>query len=284
MRLSANKVFPTCPDAARTVGHARERVGTGTWVVGRGARQRLPTQLGRGFRYTGAVMNSLDIPYIICCVLAFIPAIVLHEVGHGVAANLLGDPTAKMAGRLSLNPLRHVDPFGTVLLPAILMLMGGPVFGFAKPVPYNPRFFKNPKVGDLVVGLAGPFTNLLQALLGAAIAWALVLGFGGASYLSLAMSSNNLLYYVFQFLMLFVLYNLYLMMFNLIPIPPLDGSSILALLVPNKYLGTYYRIQQYALPIFFIVVIAVPYVTGIDPVSMYLRATAGNLFNLLLSF
>lgn len=229
-------------------------------------------------------MSSLDIPFAICSILAFVPAIVLHEVGHGTAAFLLGDPTAKSAGRLSLNPLKHIDPFGTVLLPLILMLMGGPVFGYAKPVPYNPRYFKNPKVGDLVVGLAGPFANLLQALIGALIAFAMVTGFGGVSRLSLAMASNDLLYYAFQLVMLFVLYNLYLMMFNLIPIPPLDGSSILALLVPRKYLPTYYRIQQYALPIFFIVVIILPYAFNIDPVSIYLRATAGNLFNLLLPY
>ncbi len=229
-------------------------------------------------------MSSLDIPFIICSVLAFIPAIVLHEVGHGVAAYLLGDPTAKMAGRLSLNPIKHIDPFGTVLMPAMLMLMGGAVFGYAKPVPYNPRFFKNPKVGDLIVGLAGPFTNLILALLGAGLAWAMVMGSGGVAGFGAVLATSELAFYGFFFLQLFSLYHLYLMMFNLIPIPPLDGSSIIALFVPTKHLPTYYRIQRYALPVFFIVVILVPYVTGINPISIYLRATAGTMFSMLFAF
>ena len=93
-------------------------------------------------------MSSYQIILIVCSVLAFIPAIILHEVAHGYVAYKLGDSTAKNQGRLSLNPLKHVDPFGTVILPAILILSGGPVFGYAKPVPYNPNNFKNKKTGD----------------------------------------------------------------------------------------------------------------------------------------
>ena len=93
--------------------------------------------------------------YIIISVLCFVPAIVLHEVAHGFAAHKLGDPTAKSQGRLSLNPLKHIDPFGTVLMPLLLMAMGGPVFGYAKPVPYNPMYFKNLRKGEAIVGLAG---------------------------------------------------------------------------------------------------------------------------------
>lgn len=97
----------------------------------------------------------VNLPYIICSVLSFIPALVLHEVAHGYAAYKLGDPTAKRSGRLSLNPLKHIDPFGTVILPLLLMVMGWPVFGYAKPVPYNPRYFKDPRRDDVIVGLAG---------------------------------------------------------------------------------------------------------------------------------
>lgn len=99
---------------------------------------------------------------IVIMVVAFIPALVLHEVAHGYAAYKLGDPTAKNAGRLSLNPLRHVDPFGTVILPGCLIAMsvlgggGGMLFGYAKPVPYNPRYFKDIRKGELIVGLVGP--------------------------------------------------------------------------------------------------------------------------------
>ena len=86
---------------------------------------------------------NYDLPTIICAVLAFIPALVLHEVAHGFAAYKLGDPTAKSKGRLSLNPLKHVDPFGTVILPLCLLAMNMPMFGYAKPVPYNPAYFED---------------------------------------------------------------------------------------------------------------------------------------------
>lgn len=206
------------------------------------------------------------------------PALVLHEMGHAFAAYKLGDPTAKREGRLSFNPLAHIDPFGTVLMPLMLMLMGLPVFGYAKPVPYNPRYFENPRKGDLVVGLAGPAANLLQALLAAAIAWLLFL----AVPESALFARGTLLYYVFNlFLPLYMLINLFLMFFNLLPIPPLDGSSIFAFFCPVKYLATYYRIQQYALPIFLIVVIAVPYVLNVNPIGAYLDVTAYNLFDLM---
>lgn len=113
--------------------------------------------------------NTEYIIYIICSVLCFIPAIVFHEVAHGIAAYKLGDPTAKSAGRLSLNPLKHVDIFGTVIMPLALMALKMPVFGYAKPVPYNPSYFKDPRKGDLIVGLAGPSANLIMAIIGAAI-------------------------------------------------------------------------------------------------------------------
>ena len=225
-----------------------------------------------------------DIPYIICSALSFVPAIVLHEVAHGFAAYRLGDPTAKAKGRLSLNPLKHIDPFGTVILPLLLIFMGGPVFGYAKPVPYNPHYFKNPRKGDLIVGLAGPAANLLMAIVGAIVAWLLYPlafsidpeGFFGLLFV----------YFYFLFLPLFGMINLFLMFFNLLPIPPLDGSSIFAVLLPEKYLRSYYKVQQYALPIFFIVVFGVPYLFGMagisfNPVSWYLDATAGNIARLL---
>ena len=227
---------------------------------------------------------NLDIPYVVCCILAFIPAIVLHEVGHGFAAYKLGDPTAKAAGRLSLNPVKHIDPFGTVLMPALLMLMNMPVFGYAKPVPYNPMYFKNKKTGDLVVALAGPGANLVQFLVAAALAWILELTVNSAtSGIGYAIAGNIVYQYFYgYFLYLYALYNLYLMVFNLIPIPPLDGSSILIFFVPQKHLPTYYSIQRYALPIFMIVVIVLPYVLNVNPVGWLLQVTAGNLFWLVM--
>lgn len=223
-------------------------------------------------------MGSISLPYLICNILAFIPAITLHEVGHAFVANRLGDPTAKRAGRISINPLKHIDPFGTVLMPLLLMVMNMPVFGYAKPVPYNPRYFKDPRKGDLLVGLSGPAANLLQALLGTAIAWLLALALPVDSL----MASNQLFAYFYgMFLPLYVLINLFLMFFNLLPIPPLDGSSIFAFFCPVKYLPTYYKIQQYALPIFLVAAILLPEVLHVNPIGAYLDATAYNLFFLM---
>lgn len=225
----------------------------------------------------------LNIPYIICSLLCFVPAIVLHEVSHGFAAYKLGDPTAKSMGRLSLNPLKHIDPFGTVIMPLLLMVMGWPVFGYAKPVPYNPMYFEDKRRGDLIVGLAGPAANLVLALIGAGVAWALWPLVTGAS--GQAMLSNTFFqYFYLLFIPMFVLINLYLMFFNLLPIPPLDGSSIFAFLLPERFLPQYYRIQQYALPVFMLIVLVLPYILNVNPIGAYLDVTAGNLANLLIPF
>ena len=224
-------------------------------------------------------MASNELIYILCSVLSFVPALVLHEVAHGFAAWKLGDPTAKRSGRLSLNPLKHIDPFGTVLLPLMLMLMNMPVFGYAKPVPYNPRYFKDPRKGDVIVGLAGPAANLAMACAAALVAWALFDPARGG------LLDNDLFsYFYIWFLPQFALVNLFLMFFNLLPIPPLDGSSIFALLIPVKYLPKYYEIQRYAFPVFMICVVLLPYLIHVNPFSWYLGATAGNLGNLLFPF
>ncbi|MGI6591487.1 MAG: site-2 protease family protein [Eggerthellaceae bacterium] len=222
-------------------------------------------------------MNEAEIAYIVCSILAFIPAIVLHEVSHGFMAYKLGDPTAKSAGRLSLNPLKHIDPFGTVILPLILMAANMPIFGYAKPVPYNPQYFEDRRKGDFMVGLAGPAANLAMALIGAAIAWLL---WPYAN--SLTATGHDLFFYFYlYFLPYFTLINLYLMFFNLLPIPPLDGSSIFARILPERYLESYYTIETYAMPIFMIVLIVLPQLIGFDPFSWYLNITAGNLANLI---
>lgn len=220
-------------------------------------------------------MSLFNIAYYVCIVLAFVPAIVLHEVSHGFAAYKLGDPTAKASGRLSLNPLKHIDIFGTVLLPLFLMISGLPVFGYAKPVPYNPAYFKDKRKGDFIVGMAGPAANLVMALAGGLILH-LLANVGSALY------SQEWFAWLYFFLEEFVIINLCLMFFNLIPIPPLDGSSIIALFIPESKLPKWYAIQQYALVVFMIVIIVVPYVTNWDPVSAYINFTAGGLANLLI--
>lgn len=219
--------------------------------------------------------ETYHIVIIVCSILAFVPALVFHEFMHGFAAYLLGDKTAASQGRLSLNPLKHLDPFGTVILPGLLILMGGPIFGYAKPVPYNPRNFKDPRKGDLIVGLAGPMGNFLLAAI-AAIIYAVMGLFYTPSGIDLALIIYAL------YLPLLITTNLYLMFFNLLPIPPLDGSSIFALILPRKYLPKYYQIQRYALPIFLVVLFLVPYVLHIDIIGIYLQVTAGNLATLLM--
>lgn len=227
-------------------------------------------------------MSSLPSwPYLICSVISFVTAIVCHEASHAFAAFKMGDPTAKGSGRLSFNPVRHIDPFGTVILPFLLMSMNMPIFGYAKPVPYNPRYFKDPRKGDLIVGLAGPCANLLLACL-AALIGALLFNF--APVLQWMTASEFFRYFFLLFLPMFALVNLYLMFFNLLPIPPLDGSSIFTFFLPEKYLPQYYKVQQYAFPIFMIAVILLPQFMRIDPFSWYLNVTAGNLFDLLFPY
>ena len=224
-------------------------------------------------------MSTQYLAYLVCSILSFIPAIVLHEVAHGFAAYKLGDPTAKRAGRLSANPLAHIDPFGTVILPLCMLALNGPVFGYAKPVPYNPAYFKNPKTGDVIVGIAGPAANLAMAILAAAVAWVL---YGAAP--SLVVQSELFASFYLMFLPLFALVNLYLLFFNVLPIPPLDGSSVLALIIPKKHLPKYYQVQRYALPVLMIVLIVLPSVLHVNPIGIYLDSTAGNIGNLLFPF
>lgn len=223
-------------------------------------------------------MTESVIAYYICSIISFVAALVVHEASHGFAAYKLGDPTAKRAGRLSLNPLRHIDPFGTVILPLFLMILHWPVFGYAKPVPYNPRYFKDPRKGDCITGLAGPASNLVMAGVAAALAWAL---YGVWPYLA----QTALGYYFYSFFLpMFCLVNLYLMFFNLIPVPPLDGSSVIALFIPERLLPKWYSIQHYAFPIFMLAMILLPSVIGFNPIAWYLNLTAGNVANLMFPF
>ena len=149
-----------------------------------------------------------------------VPSVVLHEIAHGYVSLRHGDPTARDAGRLSLNPLRHVDLFGTVLLPLMLWSAGAPVFGYAKPVPVNPGHYADLRHGQLATGLAGPAANLALAILGGGAAWTAWL-FGAAD--------GGAMMWLWLVGAAFTQVNLVLMFFNLIPIPPLDGSSVLPL-------------------------------------------------------
>ncbi|MDE2282135.1 MAG: site-2 protease family protein [Actinomycetales bacterium] len=173
--------------------------------------------------------------------LAIVPSIVLHEVSHGYVANFFGDPTAKENHRLTLNPLRHVDPFGTVLLPALLILSHLPAFGYAKPVPVNIGRLRNPRRQSLYVSLAGPIVNILLSGVGYLI-----------SELAIHVTNSS---WMLQFGVTFGIVNLTLAVFNLLPIPPLDGSAIIERFVPRRHLPSYYRFRMRALPIVMVVII-----------------------------
>lgn len=207
-----------------------------------------------------------------------IPSITFHEFMHGWAAYKLGDPTAKNAGRLTLNPIKSIDPFGSILLPLAGLLFGGVIFGYAKPVPYNPMFFKDLRKGEIIVGFAGPSANLMLAVFGAGMAWAAV------PLLAVSSSFANAVYVVGYVL---AEANLVLMFFNLIPIPPLDGSSIVPLFLPDSMLRGWYDIQRYAFGIFIVLVIGVPWIAaqlgmpGFNPIGWYLQNTALALLNLI---
>ncbi|MBX7483782.1 site-2 protease family protein [Qipengyuania qiaonensis] len=174
-------------------------------------------------------------------------AIVFHEVAHGWAALALGDPTAKEKRRLSLNPIRHVDPIGTLLVPGALALFGGPIFGWAKPVPVRGDRLRDPRFGMVAVAAAGPGTNLVLAFVGALI-------FGGISGMFIA-SGNTPPEWLLTAGGVFILINVFLALFNLLPIPPFDGSHIVGGLLPRKWAGNWQKLQSLGM-LFFIVLIA----------------------------
>jgi Zn-dependent protease len=180
--------------------------------------------------------------------LSIVPAIVLHEVSHGFIADRLGDATARNAGRLSLNPVRHIDPFGTLLLPGILIAMNiagvgsGAVFGWAKPVPVRIQNLERPWFDGMLVGLAGPLTNL-------------VLGLAGMLTLRLATPSSDRLV---ELLVWWTLTNFVLLVFNMLPIPPLDGSSVVTWLLPGRLRRAYLSAGRFGILVLLLVLLAFP--------------------------
>lgn len=169
-------------------------------------------------------------------VVALLISVILHEIAHGVVALRLGDPTAKEQGRLTLNPLKHIDPFGSVLLPFLLAQAGQPVFGWAKPVPVDMRRLDDPKRDMIWVAAAGPLMNLLLA-----IVFTLIARTGRLSGYPL----------VFDVGSVFVDINILLATFNLIPLPPLDGGRVLTGLLPLRLAIPFSRLERFGLFILF---------------------------------
>ena len=179
-------------------------------------------------------------------------AIVFHEVAHGWMARALGDPTAAQLGRLSLNPIRHVDPFGTVILPGLLMLAGWPVFGWAKPVPVVKERLRNPRRDMMIVAAAGPGSNLVMAGIAAVALGLLIPREAGAGELS------PLTGFLFANLLMFISINVFLALFNLLPIPPFDGGHIVEGLLPPAVARRYAGLHSKALLIMILLLVVVP--------------------------
>ena len=177
-------------------------------------------------------------------IVVLIFSVVIHEVSHGFVAYALGDPTAKIQGRLTLNPIKHLDFFGSFLVPVFAYLAHLPIIGWAKPVPYNPynlknpfgRFFRGHDWGSVLVGLAGPGANILVAL---------VFGFGirflQGGVLQYSQAAQNL----FDIFSIIVIINLALAVFNLVPIPPLDGSKLLFAVLPYRFREMYAQFERF---------------------------------------
>jgi Zn-dependent protease len=196
-------------------------------------------------------------------------AVILHEISHGVAALWLGDDTAKRAGRITLNPVPHIDPFGSLILPAMGALSGLPILGYAKPVPVNAGRLRKPRRDIVLVSLAGPFTNFVLMAVGALTARAIFQsgdGLGGA----VDQGTSDLLLEVVFF---FAVVNLLLGVFNLLPIPPLDGSAIIERVLPKEWLPGWQRFRPYGI----LVLLVLVFFTGV--VSEIVRPAYDALYD-----
>ena len=203
-------------------------------------------------------MNQNTLFQIATWLIPLIIAIVFHEVSHGLVARRLGDPTAAERGRLTFNPIRHVDPFGTVILPLILALSHAPIFGWAKPVPVNYRRLRHPRRDMVLVALAGPGMNLLLAIVGALVLAATLSFSSNPDSLGTAFLAGNALN--------FVLINLFLAVFNLLPIPPFDGGHVVQGLLPPPLAQSFARIGRYSLLVLVVLLLVLPAI-GINVVG-----------------
>ena len=188
-------------------------------------------------------------------------AITLHEVGHGWVAKQFGDRTAEIQGRLTLNPIRHMDPIGTVLLPGLLLYLGGLVFGWAKPVPINPMNLGNPKRDMFFVAIAGPAANFLMTCFWSVFFTVNVFLFGEQYYLHP---------YIILMAQTGVFINLVLMVFNLLPIPPLDGGRVLRSVVNEKIGRTIDLIEPYG----FFIVVGLLFLGALQPIFKIVQSIA----------
>jgi Zn-dependent protease len=194
---------------------------------------------------------SIDLESTLIFLGVLIPSIILHEISHGLVAYWCGDDTAKRAGRLTLNPVPHIDPFGSIILPLLLSLTSFGVFGFAKPVPVNVGRLRSPRNQAVLVSLAGPATNILIALFAAFVLRTFTLE-GTAVRVVVDLGVVNVV----------------LAAFNLLPFPPLDGSAVVERFMPRSWYPQWLKIRQYTMGVLIIIVLALPRVLN----SIFIRA------------
>ncbi len=197
-------------------------------------------------------MLNVDWGQVLLVVGVLVPSVILHEVSHGVVALFYGDGTAKEAGRLTLNPVRHIDPFGTLLLPAMLALSGLGAFGYAKPVPVQPNRLRNPRQHSLYVSLVGPAVNIVLALLAVVVYRSLFdpIRIGGSLFFDPSLPARIVFYFGFI--------NVILAVFNLLPIPPLDGSAMIERFLPQRWWPAWLKMQKWSMGILLLLVLALP--------------------------
>jgi Zn-dependent protease len=200
-------------------------------------------------------------------------AITLHEVAHGAVAFLLGDPTAKMLGRLTVNPLKHIDPIGTILVPVMLLLLGGFVFGWAKPVPVTYENFKHKYRDMALVAVAGPLANLLMAVVWAICAKLALIAGGETNLTGVPLA----LVYMGQ---VGILLNVSLFVLNLLPIPPLDGGRVLSYFLPKKWSWQLEKIEPYGVIILLLLLATGLLVQIIGPLVFITRGALMSWFGI----
>ena len=205
--------------------------------------------------------HGLDLVFVFIGFAVLVASLSVHEAAHAWTADKLGDPTARMLGRVSLNPARHVDPIGTIVLPLIALLTRLPLIGWARPVPVNTRNFRNPRRDYVFVAAAGPLSNLLLAAVGAVV-WQFIAGGLSERELAEALVGPGPL-----FVLLLIEVNVLLAIFNMIPVPPLDGGNVLGGLLPYRLSVEFDRLRPYGILILYALMLTGVLARIIEPVQ-----------------